>query len=47
MLLTILPTENYLVDVFDDAGTSASAVGAGVILCSLFGALFPLIGPRL
>ncbi|CAG8958213.1 hypothetical protein HYFRA_00000566 [Hymenoscyphus fraxineus] len=43
MLLTILPTENYLVDVYELHG--ASAVAAGVILRAMFGALFPLAGP--
>jgi MFS family permease len=45
MLLTILPTENYLVDSFDEHG--ASAVAAGVILRAIFGALLPLVGPPL
>ena len=45
MLLTILPTENYLVDVHELH--SASAVAAGVILRALFGGLFPLAGPPL
>lgn len=45
MLLTILPTENYLVDVFDVHG--ASAVAAGVILRAVFGAVLPLAGPPL
>lgn len=43
MLLTILPTENYLVDLYELHG--ASAVAAGVIVRALFGALFPLVGP--
>lgn len=43
MLLTILPTENYLVDLCELHG--ASAVAAGVIVRALFGALFPLVGP--
>ena len=45
MLLTILPTENYLVDAYELHG--ASAVAAGVSLRALFGALFPLLGPPL
>lgn len=45
MILTILPTENYLVDVYDLYG--ASAVAAGVILRALAGAILPLAGPPL
>ena len=45
MLLTILPTENYLVDAYELHG--ASAVAAGVSLRALFGALLPLLGPPL
>lgn len=45
MLLAVLPTENYLVDVYELHG--ASAIAAGVIQRALFGALFPLIGPPL
>ena len=45
MLLSVLPTENYLVDVYELHG--ASAVAAGVILRALFGAVFPLAGPPL
>ncbi|KAE8319489.1 major facilitator superfamily domain-containing protein [Aspergillus transmontanensis] len=47
MLLTKLPTENYLVDAFDDQGVSASALSANATLCALFGAFFPLAGPSL
>ncbi|GAM40911.1 hypothetical protein TCE0_041r13627 [Talaromyces pinophilus] len=46
-LLTILPTSNYLVDVFDPLGTSASAVAACAIMQGLIGAILPLAGPRL
>ena len=45
MLLAILPTENYLIDVYELHG--ASAVAAGVILRALFGAILPLAGPPL
>ena len=45
MLLTILPTENDLVDVYDLHG--ASAIAAGVITRTLSGALLPLVGPPL
>lgn len=45
MLLAVLPTENYLVDVYELHG--ASAVAAGVILRAIFGAVFPLAGPPL
>jgi hypothetical protein len=44
-LLTILPTSNYLVDVFDPLGTSASAVAACAIMQGLIGAILPLAGP--
>ncbi|OGM46052.1 putative bicyclomycin resistance protein [Aspergillus bombycis] len=47
MLLTKLPTENYLVDAFDEQGVSASALSANATLCALFGAFFPLAGPSL
>ena len=43
MLLTLLPSQNYLVDAFDIH--SASAISAGVILTVVFGALLPLAGP--
>jgi MFS family permease len=43
MLLTILPTENYLIDIYEVHG--ASAVAAGVIMRALFGAMLPLTGP--
>lgn len=45
MMLAILPTENYLVDLYDEHG--ASVVGAGVVLRALSGAFFPLVGPAL
>ena len=45
MLLSVLPTENYLVDIYELHG--ASAVAAGVILRAIFGAVFPLAGPPL
>ncbi len=45
MLLTILPTENYLADIYELY--NASAVAAGAILCAIFGAIFPLVGPPL
>ena len=45
IILTILPTENYLVDVYDLY--SASAVAAGVILRAYAGAILPLAGPPL
>ena len=45
MLLAVLPTENYLVDVYEIHG--ASAIAAGVIVRALFGALLPLAGPPL
>lgn len=45
MLLSVLPTENYLVDVYELHG--ASAVAAGVILRAIFGAVLPLAGPLL
>lgn len=35
VLLTVLPTENYLVDVYELHG--ASAVGAAVVMRALFG----------
>lgn len=47
MLLSILPTENYLVDIFDPLGTSASAIAAGVITRGLLAAILPLAGPPL
>jgi MFS family permease len=47
MLLSILPTENYLVDLFDPPGTSASAIAAGVITRGLLAAILPLAGPSL
>lgn len=43
MLLSVLPTENYLVDAYELH--AASAIAAGVILRALFGAVFPLMGP--
>ncbi|CAG8979356.1 hypothetical protein HYALB_00002482 [Hymenoscyphus albidus] len=43
MLLTILPTDNYLVDLYELHG--ASVVAAGLILRAMFGALFPLAAP--
>jgi len=46
MMLTRLPTENYLVDLFDESGKSASAIAAQVSLSAFFGAIFPLVGPR-
>lgn len=45
MVLSILPTETYLVDVYDIH--SASAIAAGVILRATLGAVLPLIGPAL
>ncbi|RAL03703.1 MFS transporter [Aspergillus ibericus CBS 121593] len=47
LILTHLPTENYLVDAFDPDGTSASVLAANATLSALFGALFPLAGPAL
>ncbi|GKZ33274.1 hypothetical protein AbraIFM66950_003114 [Aspergillus brasiliensis] len=47
LILTHLPTENYLVDAFDPHGTSASVLAANAALAALFGALFPLAGPSL
>ncbi|PWY66358.1 MFS general substrate transporter [Aspergillus sclerotioniger CBS 115572] len=47
LILTRLPTENYLVDAFDPDGTSASVLAANATLSALFGALFPLAGPSL
>lgn len=44
-ILAMLPTENYLVDVFDAYG--ASAIAIGVVLRAFFGALLPLVGPPL
>ena len=44
MLLTKLPTENYLVDAFDEQGISASALSANATLCALFRAFFTLAG---
>lgn len=41
VVLAILPTENYLVDVYQIHG--ASAIAAGVILRAVSGALFPLV----
>ena len=45
VVLTIVPTENYLVDVYNVYSTPA--VAAGVILRAILGALFPLAGPSL
>lgn len=45
VILTILPTENYLVDAFELH--SASAIAAGVVLRALAGAVLPLAGPPL
>ncbi|MCJ1457115.1 hypothetical protein MMC28_007481 [Mycoblastus sanguinarius] len=45
VILTILPTENYLVDSYDLY--SASAIAAGVILRAFAGAVIPLMGPPL
>ena len=45
VILTILPTENYLVDAYETY--SASAIAAGVILRALAGAVLPLAGPSL
>ena len=45
VVLTIVPTENYLVDVYNVYSTPA--VAAGVILRAILGALFPLAGPPL
>ena len=45
VILTILPTENYLVDVFEAYG--ASAVAIGVVSRAVIGALLPLAGPLL
>jgi hypothetical protein len=42
---TILSTENYLVDVFDIH--AASAIAAGIILRSVIGTIFPMVGPPL
>ncbi|KAJ5792559.1 bicyclomycin resistance protein [Penicillium pulvis] len=47
MLLTKLPTDNYLVDAFAPQGTSASILSADATLKALFGAVFPLLGPSL
>jgi putative effector of murein hydrolase LrgA (UPF0299 family) len=47
MLLSILPTENYLVDIFEPLGTSASAIASGVITRGLLAAILPLAGPPL
>ncbi|EED20069.1 bicyclomycin resistance protein, putative [Talaromyces stipitatus ATCC 10500] len=47
MLLTKLPTDNYLVDAFAPQGTSASILSADATLKALFGAIFPLLGPSL
>ncbi|OOG00374.1 hypothetical protein ASPCADRAFT_37189, partial [Aspergillus carbonarius ITEM 5010] len=47
LILTRLPTENYLVDAFNPHGTSASVLSANATLSALFGALFPLAGPSL
>ncbi|KAJ5113336.1 bicyclomycin resistance protein [Penicillium angulare] len=47
MLLTKLPTDNYLVDAFAPQGTSASVLAADATLKALFGAVFPLLGPSL
>lgn len=47
MLLTKLPTDNYLVDAFAPQGTSASILSADAALKALFGAVFPLLGPSL
>ena len=45
VVLAILPTESYLVDVYNVHSTPA--VAAGVILRAILGALFPLAGPPL
>ncbi|PQE22931.1 bicyclomycin resistance protein [Rutstroemia sp. NJR-2017a BBW] len=45
MLLALLPTDNYLVDVYDIHGASAVAVGAA--LHAVFAAILPLVGPPL
>ena len=45
MILSILPTNNYLIDTYDVHG--ASAVAAAMIVMSLSGTFFPLIGPSL
>lgn len=45
MVLTMLPAQNYLVDVFDLY--AASAIAASNTFSALFGALFPLCGPPL
>lgn len=45
VLLTVLPTENYLVDAYEKHG--ASAISAGVILRAVSGAVLPLAGPPL
>ncbi|KAJ5720403.1 bicyclomycin resistance protein [Penicillium malachiteum] len=47
MLLTKLPTDNYLVDAFAPQGTSASILSADATLKALFGAVSPLLGPSL
>ncbi|KAL9115068.1 MAG: hypothetical protein Q9227_000862 [Pyrenula ochraceoflavens] len=44
-MLTMLPTENYLVDAYDDY--SASAIAIGVIMRAVVGAVLPLAGPAL
>lgn len=45
MILTMLPTQNYLIDIYDIYG--ASAVAVSVIMSAVFGALLPLVGPPL
>ena len=45
LVLAILPTENYLVDIYNIHG--ASAVASGVILRALFGAWYPLVSAPL
>ncbi|KAB8217697.1 major facilitator superfamily domain-containing protein [Aspergillus novoparasiticus] len=44
MLLTKLPTENYLIDAFNDQGVSASVLSTNATPCALFGAFFPSLG---
>lgn len=45
MILSLLPTNNYLVDTYDIHG--ASAVAAAAMMMAMFATFLPLIGPQL